>query len=62
MNLSKSPAAYDAADQDRMRGTLELEDKRNLKAGTVFDKISTRDTALGTIRTAVITNGVWVIS
>lgn len=33
MNLAPSPPAYDTTDQDQMRGTLEQEDKRNLKVG-----------------------------
>jgi len=36
MNLPKAPVQYSASDQAQMRGTLEREDKRNLKIGADF--------------------------
>ena len=62
MNLPKAPAAYDANDQAQMRGTLEREDKRNMKNGVVLDKLMFRDTADGTIKVVVVTSGAFVIT
>jgi hypothetical protein len=45
-----------------LRGTLEREDKRNLKAGAVFDKILMRDTATGAVVTLTVASGVLVIT
>lgn len=33
MNLAQAPVQYDKTDQDRMRGTLQVADKQNVKIG-----------------------------
>jgi hypothetical protein len=62
MQLPKAPSAYDYSDQAQLRGILEREDRRNLKAGMVFDKILVRDSVSGTIRTLSVTGGTLVIT
>lgn len=62
MQLPQAPPQYDAQEQAQMRGTLEREDKRNLKAGTVFDKILMRDTATGAVVTLTVASGSLVIT
>ncbi len=62
MNLSKPPAQYDATDQSQMRRILENEDRRNLKAGTVFDRILLRDTQTGAVVTLTVAGGAVVIA
>jgi len=61
MQLPKAPAQYDGADQAQMRGILEREDRRNIKAGAVFDQILLRDAATGgLVRLSVVNGGVVV--
>jgi hypothetical protein len=62
MNLPKPPAAYDAADQAQLRRSLEAADARNMKSGTVLDRILMRDTATGAVVTVTIASGVLAIS
>jgi hypothetical protein len=62
MNLPIAPPGYDIKDQAQLRGTLEREDKRNLKAGTVFDKILMRDTVTGAVVTVTVASGALVIT
>jgi hypothetical protein len=62
VNLSKPPAQYDATDQSQMRRILENEDRRNLKTGTVFDRILLRDTQTGAVVTLTVAGGAVVIA
>ena len=62
MQLPKAPAQYDGGEQAQMRGILEREDKRNLKAGAVFDKILLRDSVTGTVKTLTVASGTLVIT
>jgi hypothetical protein len=62
MNLPRAPQNYDATEQAQMRRILEAEDKKNLKAGQVLDKLLFRDTATGTVRTVVVTGGALVVT
>ena len=62
MNLPKPPAIYDTTDQAQLRRQLEIEDKRNLKAGAVFDRILMRDTATGTVVALTVASGALVIT
>jgi hypothetical protein len=62
MQLPRPPAQYGEGDQAQLRGTLEREDKRNVKIGAVFDFILLRDTATGAVKRLAITNGVIVIA
>lgn len=62
MNLPAAPAAYDQGDQDRVRGSLNGEDKKNVKKGDVFDKILMRDTVTGAVVTLTVASGALVIA
>lgn len=62
MNLPKPSMQYDLTDQSQMRRILESEDKRNLKAGTVFDRILLRDTVTGVVVTLSVASGAVVIA
>jgi hypothetical protein len=62
MNLPQPPTIYDIADQSRTRKAIEMEDKRNLKVGTVFDKILVRDTDTGEVVTVTVASGVLVVT
>lgn len=62
MQLPKAPTQYDLSDQAQLRGILEREDKRNLKAGTVFDKLLLRDSVTGVVRTVTVASGALVIT
>jgi hypothetical protein len=62
MQLPKAPAQYDGGEQSQMRGILEREDKRNLKAGAVFDKLLLRDSVTGAVRTLTVASGSLVIT
>ena len=62
MQLPKPPAKYDGSDQSQLRGILEREDRRNLKAGGVFDKILLRDNVTGAVKTLTVANGTLVIT
>jgi len=62
MNLPKPPAQYDLTDQSQMRRTLESEDKRNIKAGSVFDRILLRDTVTGVVVTLSVASGAVVVT
>jgi hypothetical protein len=62
MNLPKPPAQYDLTDQSQVRRILESEDKRNLKAGAVFDRILLRDTVTGVVVALSVASGVVVIA
>jgi hypothetical protein len=62
MNLPIAPPQYDPKDQAQLRGTVEREDKRNLKAGTVFDAILMRDTVTGVIKTVTVASGALVVT
>jgi hypothetical protein len=62
MNLPRASQSYDATEQAQMRRILETEDKKNLKAGQVLDKLLFRDTATGAIRTVVVTGGALVVT
>jgi hypothetical protein len=62
MQLPVAPPQYSPQDQAQLRGTLEREDKRNLKAGNVFDKILMRDTVTGAVVTLTVASGVLVIT
>lgn len=62
MNLPQAPDLYDRTDQDQTRGTLNREDARNLKVGTVFDKILMRDTVTGAAVTLTVASGALVIT
>lgn len=53
---------YDNSDQAQLRGILEREDRRNLKAGMVFDKILVRDSVTGAVRTLSVAGGTLVIT
>lgn len=61
MQLPKAPAEYDGSDQAQLRGIIEREDKRNLKAGVVFDKLLLRDSVTGAVRTLTVTSGTLVV-
>lgn len=62
MNLPKPPSAYDVTDQAQLRHILESEDRRNVKAGAVFDRILLRDTVSGAIVTLTVASGTVVIA
>ena len=62
MQLPKPPIQYQDSDQAQLRGILEREDKRNLKAGAVFDKLLLRDSVTGTVRTVTVASGSFVIT
>ena len=62
MQLPKAPPQYDGGEQAQLRGILEREDKRNLKAGTVFDKVLLRDSVTGAVRTLTVASGSLVIT
>jgi hypothetical protein len=62
MQLPKAPGQYALGDQADVRGILEREDKRNLKAGTVFDKILVRDTVTGAVVTVTVASGALVVT
>lgn len=62
MQLPTAPNAYDMTDQAQMRGALEREDKRNLKAGYVFNQILMRDTVTGAVVTVTVASGSLVIT
>ncbi|HKQ43833.1 MAG TPA: hypothetical protein VJS47_00410 [Rhizomicrobium sp.] len=62
MQLPKAPAQYDGNDQAQMRGILEREDKRNLKAGTVLEKILLRDSVTGAVKILTVASGTLVIT
>lgn len=62
MQLPKVPPQYDQNEQAQMRGILEREDKRNLKAGTVFDKVLLRDSVTGAVKTLTVASGTLVIT
>jgi len=62
MQLPKAPAQYDGADQAQMRGILEREDRRNIKAGAVFDQILLRDAATGGLVRLIVVNGGVVVT
>lgn len=62
MQLPKAPLQYDGNDQAQLRGILEREDKRNLKTGTVFDKLLLRDSVTGVVRTVTVSSGTLVIT
>lgn len=62
MLLDNAPAAYDQTDQARLRHTLIAEDKKNAKAGTVYDKILMRDTVTGAVVVLTVASGVLVIT
>lgn len=62
MILPKAAAAYDVTDQDQLRTALEQEDKRNLKAGTVFDRILLRDTVTGVVVALSVASGAVVVT
>lgn len=57
LNFPKSPAKYSDAHLDQVQRQLETEDKKNIKLGTVLDKILMRDTSTGKIVTVVMTDG-----
>ncbi len=62
MEFPHAPANYDMADQAQVRGIMAREDKRNIKAGTVFDKILLRDTVTGAVVTMTVASGIVVIT
>jgi hypothetical protein len=62
MILPKAPALYDAADQARLRRTLEVEDRRNLKAGAVFDQVLMRDSVTGAVVRLSVAGGSLVVT
>lgn len=62
MQLPKAPGQYTLGDQADMRGILEREDKKNLKAGMVSDKLLFRDTVTGAVVTVTVASGALVIT
>lgn len=62
MQLPKAPGQYDGNEQAQLRGIIEREDKRNLKAGYVFNQILMRDTVTGTVVTLTVASGSLVIT
>lgn len=62
MNLPRPGPVYSGQDEAKTRNLIEIEDKKNVKQGAVFDKILMKDTVTGASVAVTVASGVLVVT